>query len=126
MKSLRHHAGYMIIDHSNSPGLKPSDVAHIPGAKAVGEGQVYERDVLMCSHCQRAIVLNPLRVRDRGYCGKCNHYVCDSCETIRVRTNECVPMVKLIDQAQSIAEKYVGQPDHPANRPDSVLVNFQL
>lgn len=112
-KSLRHGAGYLIVDHTNSPGLRPQDVAHVPGAPAVGEGEVFERDFLVCSHCERMIVLNPLRTRDRGYCQKCHAFICDGCEDLRVRTGACVPMKQVLDRAATIAEKYVGQPDHP-------------
>jgi hypothetical protein len=100
-QSLRSGAGYLVVDHSNSPGLTLEDVAHVPGAIAVGAGRKMERDVMNCSHCQRAIVLQPLRVRDRGYCPKCNHYICDGCETIRVRTGACVPFVRLADIVQA-------------------------
>lgn len=101
LKSLRHHAGYLEIDHRDSPGLTAADVAHIPGAMPVAAGSVLERDVKQCSHCQRTIVLQPLRVRDRGYCPKCDHYVCDDCETIRVKTGACVPAVQMFDAVQN-------------------------
>lgn len=113
MRSLRSHAGFFEIDHSNSPGLRPEDVAHIPGAVAVGEGEKFERDIKQCTHCQRTVVLEPLRTRDRGYCPKCDHYICDGCETIRVKTGACVPALKLLDLAQEHAEKFIGREDNP-------------
>jgi formamidopyrimidine-DNA glycosylase len=76
-KSLRSGAGYLQIDHTNSPGISAEDAAKLPGAMMAPGGQILERDIAMCSHCQRGIVLQPLRVRARGYCPKCNHYVCD-------------------------------------------------
>ncbi len=103
MASLKQHAGYLQIDHRDSPGLTPADVAHVPSAFAVSGGSMLERDVKTCSHCQRAIVLEPLRVRDRGYCQKCDHYICDSCETIRVKTGACVPMTQTMDRMQALA-----------------------
>jgi len=111
--SLRQGSGYLQVDHTNSPGLSPADVAHVPGAMAVPGGTVLERDVQQCSHCQRAVVLHPLRTRDRGYCLKCNHYICDQCETIRVATGACVPFKQVLDRAAEITEKFAGQPDHP-------------
>lgn len=123
MSTLKQHAGYLVIDHTNSPGLTPADVAHVPNAVAVPGGKFLERDVLRCTHCERAIVLNPLRIRDRGYCPKCDHYVCDGCETIRVKTGECVPMRKLVDQAQEVVEKFIKQPDHPDANPNIVLTD---
>lgn len=113
MSSLKQHAGYLQIDHTDSPGLTPADVAHVPGAPVVPGGAVLERDILTCSHCQRGIVLQPLRVRDRGYCNKCDHYICDGCETIRVKVGECVPMAKVLDVTQNTASKFIGREDHP-------------
>lgn len=117
-RSLRSGPGYLSIDHRDSPGLTPEDVAHVPGAQVVGKGELLERDVMQCSHCQRAVVLEPLRIRDRGYCPKCHHYVCDGCETIRVKTGACVPMVKRLDLATDIA---VTKPD---TSPDIVLTDM--
>ena len=111
--SLRQGAGYLQIDHTNSPGLTPADVACLPGTVAVGAGEVYERDTLQCTHCQRMIKLHPLRTRDRGYCPKCDHYICDPCEEIRKNSGACVPMAKVFDRVQAHAEKFAGQPDHP-------------
>jgi hypothetical protein len=99
MPSLKQGAGYLLVDHRESPGLTPEDVAHVPDAIAVGKGEVLERDIKQCSHCQRGVVLEPNRVRSRGYCPKCDHYVCDQCEAIRAKTGDCVPMVKVIDRA---------------------------
>jgi hypothetical protein len=113
MRSRSEQAGYLVIDHRESPGLSPADVAHVPGAVAVGEGQQFERDVKQCSHCQRAVVLNPGRVRARAVCLKCDAFICDSCEDLRVATNECVPFKAVLDRAQTISEKFAGQPDHP-------------
>lgn len=113
-RSLADGSGYLEIDHRESPGLTPADVAHIPGAIAVPGGAHLERDVQQCSHCQRMVVLNPGRVRDRAVCPKCHHYLCDGCEAARVASGgECVPFKAVLDRAAEIAEKYVGQPDHP-------------
>ena len=102
-RSLRHGAGYLEVDHRDSPGLTPEQVAHVPGAIAVGKGQRLERDVLNCTHCERAVILHPLRTRDRGYCQKCNHYICDECEAIRVKTGVCTPMRQILDRLQGFA-----------------------
>jgi len=109
MPSLRQHAGYLVIDHRDSPGLSEADLAKMPAklrASTVlaSAGRMTERDVLTCSHCERAVILEPLRVRDRGYCQKCNHYICDDCESMRVKTGLCVPMRQIFDQLQGFAE----------------------
>jgi hypothetical protein len=113
MKTLGSHTGYLEIDHRDSPGLSPADVAHVPNAIPVGSGQVLERDVKQCSHCQRAVVLNPARVRSRAVCLHCFHYICDGCDETYRMTGSCVPFKAVLDRAEAIAEKFVGQPDHP-------------
>jgi hypothetical protein len=95
--SLAHGSGFLEIDHRDSPGVAPSDVAGVPGALAVPGGTRLERDIQHCSHCQRAVILNPGRVRARAVCLKCHHYICDDCERIRVKTLACVPFAKVVD-----------------------------
>jgi len=112
-RSLSHGSGYLEIDHRDSPGLTPADVAHLPGTLAIGAGERLERDVQTCSHCQRGVALNPGRVRARAFCPKCHHYICDACNAIRVKSGACVPMAAVLDDAASIAMKYLHQPDHP-------------
>lgn len=120
LKSLRRGAGYLQIDHTNSPGISADDVARLPfpGAVVAPGGTVTERDIKQCSHCQRGIVLEPLRTRERGYCPRCNHYVCDQCEAIRVKTGECVPFPAVLDKVHTHIERFQGREDHPdAARP---------
>jgi len=116
-------SGYLEIDHRNSPGLSPADVAHVPGMVAVGEGQHFERDVQQCSHCQRTIVLNPGRVRDRAVCFKCHHYICDDCEAIRVKSGACVPMKQVFDEVATHLERFRGFEDHPDADPVILLTD---
>jgi hypothetical protein len=104
VKSLNHGLGYLVVDHRDSPGLTAADVAHIPGAVAVGAGQVYECDMAQCGHCAREVRLNPGRVRHREVCPYCFHYVCDSCHAMRVKTGQCIPHVALVDAAQNVLE----------------------
>lgn len=72
--------GYVFIDHRASPGLTESE-ARVMGydPKAVCEGGVMEADTLTCAHCKTVVIPNPMRVRERGHCAKCMHYVCDGC-----------------------------------------------
>lgn len=121
-RSLRHGAGYLIVDHSASPGLTPADVAGVPGAVAVPGGATFERDLIACSHCERVIKLDPTRTRERGHCPKCDHYVCDWCNAMRIKTGECLPMDKVLDLAQRHYEHFIGREDHPqALTPDVLL-----
>lgn len=81
MMSKRSLEGYLLIDHSASPGTV-----------GVPEGSVFEGATLTCSHCERQVVVHPLRTRERAWCPKCDHYVCDECEAARVASGgECLP-----------------------------------
>lgn len=66
-----------MVDHRASPGLGPK-------GSPLGEGSLFEAATYTCSHCQKIVVLNPIRIRERGYCPKCDHYICDLCEAARV------------------------------------------
>jgi len=96
MKSKRSQEGYLLIDHSNSPGI-PDDIAIPSGLPAgIGRGK-QELPTFTCSHCQFVLIMNPLRTRERGYCPKCDHYVCDKCNGIRVMTGECRTFSQIVD-----------------------------
>lgn len=64
-------------------------------------GTLEESATVTCSHCQRVVVLNPLRTRERHYCRKCDHYICDNpaCHF------ECVPIQKIFDDLKERAIK---------------------
>lgn len=95
MPSLRRHEGYLLIDHSNSPGI-PADLAaqweRAGFAVAPGSTKL-EAAVLTCAHCQQQLLMSKERVRDRGYCPKCDHYVCDRCSV----PGFCEPFAKIAD-----------------------------
>jgi len=114
-RSLSHGAGYLVVDHRDSPGISPADVAHVPGAIPVPGGELLERDAIVCAHCQKIVVLEPGRVRARAHCPKCDAYICDACEAARVAAGgACVPFKAVLDHAAEIAEKHSGDPEHPA------------
>lgn len=105
-RTLADGAGYLVIDHRDSPGLTPADVAHVPGAVAVPGGVLYERDSKTCSHCQRQVALNPGRVRARAVCPKCHAYICDECEGIRVAAGgACIPFKQVLDRAWDLVDR---------------------
>jgi hypothetical protein len=82
MPSLKRHEGYLEIDHRFSPGISDDDavkLGYMPGE--LSEGTHFEAATLSCKHCGSAWYKNPRRVRPRGYCRKCDHYICDTCET---------------------------------------------
>lgn len=69
MRWLRAKEGYLHIDHRASPGTK-----EIPG------GSQFESATATCAHCNTVVILNPNRSRPRGYCRKCDDYICDQCQ----------------------------------------------
>lgn len=98
MSSLRRHEGYMLIDNSNSPGV-PDALVVAQGLPA-GSGKIkFESATFTCSHCEAVVVMNPNRQRSRGYCPKCDHYVCDNCEARRAASGgECLPFKVMVEQ----------------------------
>jgi hypothetical protein len=102
--SLRRHEGYLLIDNRESPGV-PVELAAGAGALCVGKSTLYESATYTCSHCQRIVVMNPTRDRERGFCRKCNHVICDGCTTALQQTMQCIPFAKILDDAQEAAIK---------------------
>lgn len=82
------HDGYLVIDHRASPGI-PEAIARSIGLdpKLCGEGKIMEAATLSCSHCRGVAIMNPLRTRERHYCPKCNHYICDGCAVVMAMPN---------------------------------------
>mgnify|MGYP001252610740 FL=1 len=97
MKSLRSHEGYFLIDHRDSPGV--SDEVMVAQGMPPGSGHhIFESATFTCSHCQAVVVMHPDRSRDRGYCRKCDHLICDGCETAKaVSGGECRSFKRLVD-----------------------------
>jgi len=101
----RSKEGYLLIDNRESPGV-PLELAlqaekrgkPVPLAQG---GKLYECATLTCAHCNRVVILNPDRKRPRGYCSKCDSYVCDNpgCGL------ECTPFKKFIDDALDQASR---------------------
>jgi hypothetical protein len=100
MGSLRRFEGRILIDHSQSPGVDAHpDPRMRLDSPIVAAGSVYESATITCCHCATIVVLNPQRTRARGYCAKCDHYVCDQpgCNA------ECSPFQKTLDHALTSA-----------------------
>lgn len=96
MKSKLSHEGYLLIDHSAGPGLDGK------------QGHKLEVGIHTCSHCQKGVMVNPLRTRDRAYCPKCDHYICDECEVARVASGGlCRTFNQLADEL--LTKAYLAQ-----------------
>lgn len=102
MLSKRSQEGYLLIDNRHAPAVSLA-AARASGKEVVGAGVngVFESALITCAHCHRTVVLNPQRDRPRGYCRRCDHYVCDSpgCNA------GCLPMKTILDVAQEAAHR---------------------
>lgn len=103
--SKRSHEGYLMVDQRAGEGVD-RDLARAGGAMPIGNGVMMEVPTLTCSHCQKVLIVNPGRTRDRGYCPKCDHYVCDECEAARVVSGgDCRTFKQLMDEVQEASVK---------------------
>ena len=85
--SKRELEGYLEIDHRESEGLSPkvAEKAGL-GGLPIGRNSFFQTPTVSCSHCQAQVILNPDRSRPRGYCPKCDHYICDRCGAVAAAT----------------------------------------
>lgn len=103
--SKRSLEGYLLVDHRAGEGVA-RDLAVSGGAMPVGNGAMMEMPTVTCSHCQKVLIVNPGRTRERGYCPKCDHYVCDECETARVASGgNCRTFKQLMDEVEEASLK---------------------
>ncbi len=95
MSYRRASDGYLMIDHRESPGLPALEQrTGLP----VGAGRILETATYKCWHCQRIVVVNPLRVRERAHCSACDHDICDDCGTRQKLTGTCENYVRRRDE----------------------------
>lgn len=84
--------GYLVVDQRASD-LPP------------GTPRLFEADTYTCTHCERVVVLNPQRKRERYKCKSCNHHICDDCAAKAVMGEACVPFKAMIEQLREQAER---------------------
>ena len=99
-KRVKGGRGYLMVDN------RPSG------------GKLLELATLTCAHCQLIVVLNPERKRARGYCPKCDAYICDA----RACTTYCAPIEKCVE----LAQKYPGLPILTRAYDGGLLVNPEI
>jgi len=85
--SKKTREGYLLLDHTASPG--------VPGL-----APKVEVATIRCSHCERQVIRNPARERERHWCPGCNKYVCDGCEVLR-RIHGCRPFDQVIEKVMT-------------------------
>lgn len=97
MKTQRSKESYLLMDNRAGPGL--------PGVP-----QFLEAATFTCSHCQRIVFINPQRTRERAFCRKCDHYLCDECGIVAQQSLIHKPFAQVLDEAQELAEKGLPVP----------------
>lgn len=99
----RSQEGYLIIDHTASPGTGNLAASRDVSAKKVPivpEGTRLEASIITCAHCQCGVILNPQRSHEREWCWGCNHYLCDNCGLVRKVDGMCRSFRVLLDKLQ--------------------------
>lgn len=106
MFSKRELEGYLEIDHRESPGISQELAAKVGhGTIPVEAGKKFQAAITLCPYCERQVIRNPARERDRAYCPKVNRYICDDCDLVRKLGGELKPMAKIIDEFQNAIDK---------------------
>lgn len=79
-----------MLDHRDSPGVNP-ELERLVGlpAGATKAGAFFESATVSCRHCQRQIILNPDRSRERHRCRGCDRYICDMCAGVYAIDHVC-------------------------------------
>ncbi len=99
----RSQEGYLLIDHTASPGTGSLAANRFVARKdvpIVPEGTKLEASIITCAHCQRGVILNPQRSHAREWCWGCNHYLCDNCALVRKIDGQCRSMRDLLNKLQ--------------------------
>ena len=91
--------GELLIDH-RATGFKP------PGVPAI-----FESAIATCSHCQAAVMMNPLRTRERAVCKKCMAYICDQCAAGMALSGVCRTFAQVIDETLEASTKGLPVPE---------------
>lgn len=96
--------GYLMLDNRNNQGM--SEEATIKaGLPIIAQSGLFEASTITCNHCNVIVVINPERTRERPFCVKCNHYICDKCKSIQVVTGECRTMAQVLDEYEASLSK---------------------
>ncbi len=104
MSSKRRKEGYLMIDNRVNEGV-PDDMMRAAGLPAGSGKGLFESATISCSHCQALVVLNQDRTRERGYCRKCDSYLCDGCEALRAMSFECKTFNQTVDEVLEATTK---------------------
>ena len=103
MKTLRDQEGYFMMDHRH--GAPVPDELIVQAGLPMGAGKgLFEAPSFTCKHCQRVVILNPNRTRERSYCRGCDHLICDDCAAVKAKTLTCKTFDQVVDEILSKQE----------------------
>ena len=101
-KSLRDQEGYLLLDHRHTLPV-PDDLVKAAGLpEGAGRG-LFEAPTFTCKHCQRVVVMNPNRTRERHFCRGCNHLICDGCAAIKAATLQCRTFDQMVEETLNLS-----------------------
>ena len=101
MTSKRDHAGWLMLDHRDSPGFSEAEMRKAnPRLKPTAGKGLYETNVVHCRHCQKGLIVHPLLMADLPYCHLCDAYICESCKVTMAASGQHMPFDKLADLIQ--------------------------
>lgn len=105
----------MLIYTDDQPrGLGYLEVDNRAAELPPGVRKHFEADTYTCRHCERVVVMNPERKRERYKCSGCSHHICDDCAAARVAGAPCKTYNQFIEELQ---ERDRRHPDHPSTMP---------
>lgn len=84
---------------------QPTNLGYLQSDNRAAGGGNFEAATYTCTHCQRVVVLNPDRKRERYKCRGCNHLICDDCAVARTAGAPCRTFAQLADEVMTAAEK---------------------
>lgn len=80
-------------------------------------------DTLTCAHCNRVVMLNPERKRARGFCYRCDNYVCD----FPICRSECNPIIQSVELLWKYqGTEFANQPFLNRGKDGAILFRLEL
>lgn len=105
MRSKRNQEGYLLIDHTNSPGVSQAFAqAHNLPVGVMG-GRMMESALQVCHICGGDIVLGGDRSKMMAYCQRHDRYSCDNC--VKTEHETGVPHTTYQQKLEDIYEALV-------------------
>lgn len=88
----------------------PRGLGYLEVDNRAGGGRLFEADTYTCTHCNRVVVMNPERKRERYKCQGCRHHICDECAAKKISGEPCRTMDQRIDELRAQAVRQAEAP----------------